>query len=88
MHTKGPWEWNGTAGIYSGKKRVANVYVKGEVELPHKEMDDNARLIASAPALLSACKCAVDYLGGWPTYQAQLKCREFILETIRKAEGR
>lgn len=48
----------------------------------------DAHLIAAAPDLLAALKCALDYLNGWPADSQQRNCREAARAAIAKAEGR
>ncbi len=52
-HTPGPWEAHGCT-LYAGKCRIGQTWDAEYDGLPTPEMEANARLIASAPDLLSA----------------------------------
>jgi hypothetical protein len=83
-HTPGPWSLNGVDCILSvhGNRTIAKVF----------HPSDDARLIASAPDLLEACRFFVDafpgrevsQLGNGKARQAYDRC----VAALAKAEGR
>ena len=91
-HTPGPWvndgshpEWERNV-VWAGDVVVAHA-----VDDQHGNADANARLIAAAPGLLSACRCALaDLEGMCGLVEEDHPCFETIEElkaAIEKAEG-
>lgn len=59
-HTPGPWEWNKCARVMADNRkiRIADIWNKDWIQqgVSEEERNANARLIASSPELLEACK--------------------------------
>lgn len=101
-HTKGPWklDWifSGQCNIdpEDGHGRIATVWVRQTKTNNIAETTANAHLIASAPDLLGACRCALaDLEGIMPEYEPDGErthpAWRTILElkqAIAQAEGR
>lgn len=72
MHSVGPWTWNGDfkqgwyAGLASADGKYIGSYLRCDSSIRNAPTDEethaNAILIAAAPQLLAACKCAWDVL--------------------------
>jgi len=81
-HTPGPWEWDYSVSIKSGRELVALIY-----STPHKNtsLDANARLIAAAPELLEALQkiARMDYGNPYAS-----DCADVAREAILKATGK
>ena len=77
-HTPGPWiiENNDILGHISAIVHVATI---------HNDIDGNARLIASAPELLEACKDAYELMSAGKVLTA---CERKLCKAIAKAEGK
>lgn len=76
MYTKGKWKV---------KIEGINTFILTQPEIRIEETEANARLIASAPELLEACKLAVN------EYHLDGNCANAIAElkqAISKAEGK
>ena len=96
-HTPGPWEvstWqkDGTAaGVYQEDAETGedlDFICHMEEDIEPLEMMANARLIASAPALLAACKAAVEATGGSAIWNGETKkFLEMCEAAIQQAEG-
>jgi len=85
MHTKGPWQVMKEYFIVKDSGVIAKTYIGPPPDKKTEEIwKDNARLIASAPELLEACKDALDKVnsGSFPNTIKRLE------QAIAKAEGR
>ncbi len=78
-YTPGPWETYGCT-LYAGKYRVGQTWDAEYDGLPTPEMEANARLIASAPDLLSALERLTHPM-------ADDDDLDYAREVIRKARG-
>jgi len=95
--TPGPWRVDGHAEDLMPREIVKDFPTKGECglvcELTHslfrENQRDNARLIAAAPDLLTACKGALAALSQSKTFPADVEYAIWCLShAIAKAEGR
>lgn len=86
-YTPGPWNYNETYGLIMAGKEV-------EVAACHAgsgtDTKANARLIASAPDLLSVLEDVKEYLedGHTPTPDVVSEMRRVVAAVIAKAEGK
>jgi hypothetical protein len=86
-HTPGPWVDDTYSIIGADDSLVAEC---GPYSNNHEEADANARLIASAPDLLAACKALADAAWDEMSHTATpnyVKCCERARAAIRAAEG-
>lgn len=94
-HTPGPWRAiNGgpfitsDAGVIARTANSADEVVQYAERVGSLADKANARLIASAPDLLTACKAAVAALSQNKTFEADIAAaKKFLIEAIEKAEG-
>lgn len=91
METKWKMEWlpSGICNINpdDGHGRIATVWIRDSKINNLEEVKANARLIASAPELLEACKDIVNELGNFKNiiqYDSFIK----VKQAIAKAEGK
>ena len=90
-HTPGPWEVGRAIGPGGDYRQInaeswlelARVVYRVEGD-PSAEAEANARLIAAAPDLLTACKAAEEWLSGWASAEPYLAT---IRAAILKAES-
>ena len=99
QHTKGPWEvvYNDAYVIThpTGDRTYRYVATTDSqadsskpIQLEDKQEDEsNARLIAAAPDLLSACREALDYLGRIDEGSEGCELRDSLRAAIAKAEA-
>ena len=90
-YTKGPWEVN----VWSTGRRTIEpmrehpVYPIAEIHLQHNEAHKaNARLIASSPELLEACKKALAFVEQLEEMKIATEGKELLNQAISKAEGK
>lgn len=91
-HTPGPWERNGGSIIDARGNVIAQRFSRRHIErgetwadcIEPVEADANARLIASAPALLAALKALADCV---ESHRAGGICREDHDEMLRAADA-
>jgi hypothetical protein len=76
-HTPGPWVYEYSPYTSQDGKEIPAFEVHGEEKVcdtnedrPSEEQEANARLIASAPELLTVAQFALDYLDGQEYLQA------------------
>jgi hypothetical protein len=88
-HTKGPWREQGNlifgAEIGSHVCKLFTQHTPG-AKSGAAEEKANARLIASAPELLTCCEATLSYLMFEP-YLDKEQLQKFIKETVAKARG-
>lgn len=88
-HTRGPWVVK-RQGVVADKECGDVIATLGfRVAVGSTEDDDNARLIAAAPDLLSACELARAFLSDEPCdRQAKRDALTKVCAAIARAEGR
>jgi hypothetical protein len=93
--TPGPWVVYGNRIFPKGKSSniatasIMNFELNHDgTQRPCKEMEANAKLIAAAPDLLAACKCAIEQImnAGMEDFLDSYVIQE-LSEAIQKAEG-
>ena len=92
-HTQGPWR---VCGLNIGSPNelvVASCYKDTPDSVVMRPKDDeeclaNARLIASSPDLLKACKEALDIINSYSHIPAQFKACQILQQAIAKATGK
>ena len=89
-HTPGPWHVERTGRHDSaGRMVVSGNFCLSSVSNLHGNADANARLIASAPELLEACKMMLEDLAEYESpKKGYFKSAEAARAVIAKAEGR
>jgi len=91
-HTEGPWiygdDMRGTARVFAGNQEIVRALSKhGVRRLSAKEREANARLIASAPALLEALEELLDIEWSRPQVSKHSLKREKARAAIAAAKG-
>jgi len=93
-YTPGPWVTgngkNGTRAETSVYAEIGDIYVKiawCDATLGYPHCVANARLIATAPELLSVCKELADSAAYWSEYDVPLGIVDRLNAAITKAEG-
>lgn len=62
-HTPGPWEWDGDRLITGSGAEVISAAPWEGSWLSYENKDENAKLIAAAPDLLTACEAILEWDG-------------------------
>lgn len=82
-HTSGLWNKDRNIIEDSNGNVIAEVSYKQD-----GYVQANARLIASAPDLLEACKAVLDIINSYSHIPAQFKACQILQDAINKAERR
>lgn len=92
-HTPGPWTWldypSGAKLLVAPSRAVIHAPFPMALE-PMTLSEDDARLIAAAPDLLSACQAAIaasEHITAYATDKRMTAALEQIRAAISKAEG-
>ena len=90
-HTPGPWEYDGSGKYYHGRWIRHNglliAQLSLEASMHPKEQEANARLIAAAPDLLTACNHALGFAGRYHHFGGANSLMGTLRAAICKAEG-